>query len=304
MFHIITILGPTATGKTTLACRLAALLQGEIISADSRQVYRGMDLGTGKDLADFEVDGQNIPYHLIDIVDPGYEFNVFEFQQHVSRALEKIEQNGRLPVLCGGSGLYLDAVLRGYDMQRVPENKTLRSSFELLTMEALVRKLKTYGSVHNTTDITDRNRLIKAIEIAEYRKEHPISDFQMSKISSVNFGLHFERNEARKLITQRLKQRLEDGLVDEVKNLLSNGLEPEQLKFYGLEYKYVTQFVTGEITYEEMFDLLNIAIHQFAKRQMTWFRRMENNGVRIHWINGNISMEEKLTTILNLLPKT
>lgn len=303
MFHTITILGPTATGKTTLACHLAALLQGEIISADSRQVYRGMDLGTGKDLSDFIVDGQPIKYHLIDIVDPGYEFNVFEFQQYVARALESVEKNGRLPIICGGSGLYLDAILRGYDMQQVNENKALREALDPVSTDALVRKLKTYGAIHNTTDSTDRKRLIRAIEIAEYQKNHPVSEFQMPKISSVNFGVIFERQEIRDRITHRLQQRLDDGMVDEVKRLLETGLQPEQLKFYGLEYKYLTQFVTGEITYDEMFDLLNTAIHQFAKRQMTWFRRMERGGVRIHWINGSISMEEKITTILSLLPK-
>ena len=304
MFHLITILGPTATGKTTLACHLAALLHGEIISADSRQVYRGMDLGTGKDLSDFHLKDYDVPYHLIDIVDPGYEFNVFEFQQHVVRALEKVEHNGRLPILCGGSGLYLDAVLRGYQLQRVPENKVLREFLETLSMESLTRKLKSYGPVHNTTDINDRRRLIKAIEIAEHHINHPKPDFIMPRVSSINFGLHFERQQLRDRITQRLKQRLEEGMVDEVRNLLSSGLLPEQLKFYGLEYRLITQYVMGELTYNEMFELLNTAIHQFAKRQMTWFRRMENGGVRIHWINGNINLEEKLATILSFLPKT
>ena len=304
MFHLITILGPTATGKTTLACHLAALLHGEIISADSRQVYRGMDLGTGKDLSDFHLKDYDVPYHLIDIVDPGYEFNVFEFQQHVVRALEKVEHNGRLPILCGGSGLYLDAVLRGYQLQRVPENKVLREFLETLSMESLTRKLKSYGPVHNTTDINDRRRLIKAIEIAEHHINHPKPDFIMPRVSSINFGLHFERQQLRDRITQRLKQRLDEGMVDEVRNLLSSGLLPEQLKFYGLEYRLITQYVMGELTYNEMFELLNTAIHQFAKRQMTWFRRMENGGVRIHWINGNINLEEKLATILSFLPKT
>ena len=303
MFHLITILGPTATGKTTLACHLAALLQGEIISADSRQVYRGMDLGTGKDLTDFHLKGYDVPYHLIDIVDPGYEFNVFEFQQHVVRALEKVEHNGRLPILCGGSGLYLDAVLRGYQLQRVPENKVLREFLETLSMESLTRKLKSYGPVHNTTDINERHRLIKAIEIAEHHINHPKPDFIMPRVSSINFGLHFERQHLRDRITQRLRQRFEEGMVDEVRNLLSSGLLPEQLKFYGLEYRLITQHVMGELTYNETFELLNTAIHQFAKRQMTWFRRMENGGVRIHWINGNINLEEKLATILSFLPK-
>jgi len=214
-----------------------------------------------------------------------------------------VEHNGRLPILCGGSGLYLDAVLRGYQLQRVPENKVLREFLETLSMESLTRKLKSYGPVHNTTDINERHRLIKAIEIAEHHINHPKPDFIMPRVSSINFGLHFERQHLRDRITQRLRQRFEEGMVDEVRNLLSSGLLPEQLKFYGLEYRLITQHVMGELTYNEMFELLNTAIHQFAKRQMTWFRRMENGGVRIHWINGNINLEEKLATILSFLPK-
>jgi len=304
MLHIITILGPTATGKTNLACQLAALLQGEIISADSRQVYRGMDLGTGKDLQDFIVNGQPIPYHLIDIVDPGYEFNVFEFQKLAADALEKVSQSDRIPIMCGGSGLYLDSVLRAYDLQQVPDNHVLREVLEELSHEALVRKLKSYGPVHNTTDISDKKRLVRAIEIADYRKTHPQSSFQMPRINSINFGIQFERQALRDRITLRLIQRLEQGMVDEVRNLLKSGLTPDQLKFYGLEYRYLTQYVVGEISHDEMFGLLNTAIHQFAKRQMTWFRRMENNGVRINWINGSISMDEKIATILSMLPKS
>ncbi len=303
MLHIITILGPTATGKTTLACQLAALLQGEVVSADSRQVYRGMDLGTGKDLQDFVVNGQTIPYHLIDIVDPGYEFNVFEFQKLAFKALEQINERERIPILCGGSGLYLDSVLRAYELQQVPDNHVLRDVLEGLSQDALVRKLKSYGAVHNTTDISDKKRLVRAIEIADYRKTHPKSSFQMPRINSVNFGIQFERQALRDRITLRLKQRLEQGMVDEVRNLLESGLTPDQLKFYGLEYRYLTQYVVGEISHDEMFSLLNTAIHQFAKRQMTWFRRMENNGVRINWINGSISMDEKIATILSMLPK-
>jgi tRNA dimethylallyltransferase len=303
MYHIITILGPTATGKTTLACHLAALLQGEIISADSRQVYRGMDIGTGKDLSDFMVNGHAIPYHLIDIVDPGYEFNVFEFQQHAVLALKLIEKNDHIPIMCGGSGLYLDAVLRSYDLQQVPENKILRLSLEAFSHDALVRKLKSYGPVHNTTDISDRKRLIRAIEIADHGVNHPRVDFKMPEISSLNFGIQFERQVMRERITQRLNNRLDQGLVEEVRHLLNSGLTPEQLKFYGLEYRYVTQYVNEEISYDEMFKLLNTAIHQFAKRQMTWFRRMESRGVRINWINGAISTEEKMAAILGHLPK-
>lgn len=303
MFHVITILGPTASGKTALACRLAALLDGEIISADSRQVYRGMTIGTGKDLDDFTVEGKKIPYHLIDIVDPGYEFNVFEFQQRVAEVLPLIESNNHIPIVCGGSGMYLDAILRRYELVRVPENKMLHQLLSDYPQEKLVRKLRSYGPLHNTTDITSKERLIRAIEIAEYQLSHQGKTFEMPLISSVNFGIRFERDEIKRRITQRLQERLENGMIQEVESLLGEGLTPDQLKFYGLEYRFVTQYLEQEISYDSMINLLNTAIHQFAKRQMTWFRRMEKTGVRIHWIDGELDMESKLSTIISMLPK-
>jgi len=303
MFHLITILGPTASGKTALACRLAALLDGEIISADSRQVYRGMTIGTGKDLDDFTVEGKKIPYHLIDIVDPGYEFNVFEFQQHVAKVLPLIESNNHIPIVCGGSGMYLDAILRRYELVRVPENKMLRQLLSDYPQEKLVRKLKSYGSLHNTTDVTSNERLIRAIEIAEYQLLHQGNNFEMPLISSVNFGIRFERDEIKRRITQRLQERLENGMIQEVESLLGGGLTPDQLKFYGLEYRFVTQFLEQELSYDSMINLLNTAIHQFAKRQMTWFRRMEKTGIRIHWIDGELEMESKLSAMISMLPK-
>jgi len=303
MYHLITILGPTATGKTTLAAHLAALIGGEIISADSRQVYRGMDLGTGKDLDDFVVDGKAVPYHLIDIVDPGTEYNVFEFQRDFLEALKCISERGSLPILCGGTGLYLDAVLRSYRMDKVPENKLLRSELETKSDEVLIRKLKSFGTLHNTSDILSRERLIRAIEIREFEKKNPEAIQVLPEIRSINFGIRFEREVIRQRITQRLETRLEEGMLEEVKHLLDGGLKPEQLTFYGLEYKYLTLHVTGEISYDEMFSSLNTAIHQFAKRQMTWFRRMEKKGVKIHWINGEISTEEKLAVMIGLLPR-
>jgi tRNA dimethylallyltransferase len=303
MFQLITILGPTATGKTILAASLAAMIGGEIISADSRQVYRGMDLGTGKDLDDFVVDGKAVPYHLIDIVDPGTEYNVFEFQHDFLEALKAVSDSEKLPILCGGTGLYLDAVLRNYRMDKVPENKLLRSELNSKSDEVLIRKLKSFGTLHNTSDILSRERLIRAIEIREFEKKNPEALQKLPEIKSINFGMRFEREVIRQRITQRLEARLDEGMLDEVKHLLDGGLKPEQLTFYGLEYKYLTQHVMGEITYDEMFSKLKTAIHQFAKRQMTWFRRMEKKGVKIHWINGEISTEEKLAVMIGLLPR-
>ena len=303
MLKIITILGPTATGKTTLAAGLAALIGGEIISADSRQVYRGMDLGTGKDIEDFVVEGKPVPYHLIDIVDPGYEYNVFEFQQDFLKALNVISERGNHPILCGGSGMYLDAILRNYKLDKVPENRNLREELLEASDDFLIQKLQSYGTIHNTTDIESRDRLIRAIEIREFEKKYPELKRGLPEISSINFGIRFEREIIRQRITKRLKARLEEGMIEEVKTLLDGGLKPKQLTFYGLEYKYLTLYVIGEISYDEMFSKLNTAIHQFAKRQMTWFRRMEKKGVKIHWIDGEISLEEKLGVIVGMLGK-
>ena len=294
---MITILGPTATGKTSLAAKLAATMDGEIISADSRQVYRGMDLGTGKDYADYIVNGQKIPYHLVDIVDPGYEYNVFEFQQDFLRIFPEIINRGKLPILCGGTGMYLEAVLSEYKLLTVPKNSELRSSLQNKSLNGLNNILQGYRDVHNTTDSTDLERTIRAIEIAEFKKVNPQDQNLMPKIDHRIFGVSFERSVIRERITSRLKQRLDSGMLDEIKSLLDSGLTPDQLTFYGLEYRYLTDYVTGKIDYEQMFTKLNTAIHQFAKRQMTWFRRMEKKGFNIVWIDGNLSLQEKLELI-------
>lgn len=298
---MVTILGPTATGKTRLAASVAHDLGGEVISADSRQVYRGMDIGTGKDYSDYTVQGTKVPYHLVDIVDPGYEYNVFEFQRDFIKAFADIEARGKLPVLCGGTGMYLEAVLSGYRLVKVPENPVLRKQLETKDHHELIRILKSVREVHNTTDMTDRNRTIRAIEIAEYEREHPKEKEDFPAIGHKIFGIQFERKTIRERITQRLKTRLDEGMVDEVKSLLASGLAPEQLTFYGLEYRYLTDYITGKLSYDEMFRLLNTAIHQFAKRQMTWFRRMEKKGFEINWIVGNLSDDRKIEIIKSRL---
>ena len=294
---MITILGPTATGKTTLAAQLGAAMNGEIISADSRQVYRGMNLGTGKDYDDYLVHGEMIKYHLVDIAYPGYEYNLYEFQQDFIKCFKDITSRNKLPILCGGTGMYLEAVLKGYKLANVTKNIKLRLELEGKSLKQLNIILHNYRNVHNTTDSTDRERTIRAIEIADFHNRNPQSENDFPKIGYKIFGLHFEREVIRHRITQRLKQRLESGMVEEVEGLLANGLVPAQLTFYGLEYRYITDYVTGKISYTEMFRLLNTAIHQFAKRQMTWFRRMEKRGFKIIWIDGNLPIEKKLEII-------
>lgn len=300
---MITILGPTATGKTDLSAHIADKLNGEIISADSRQVYKGMDIGTGKDLDDYIVNKKIIPYHLIDIVEPGYEYNVYEYQRDFLRAYKNIIAKKKLPVLCGGTGMYIEAILKGYKIFYVPENKSLRQDLENKNEQYLIRMLSSSRSLHNITDIKDRNRLIRAIEIQQYYAGHPEPERKFPEIKAIIFGIHFERNIIRARITERLKTRLEKGMIMEVENLLNKGITSEQLKFYGLEYKFITQYILGELSYNEMFRLLNIAIHQFAKRQMTWFRRMEKNGFEINWIDGELDISEKMELILKIYKK-
>ncbi|HAH24530.1 MAG TPA: tRNA (adenosine(37)-N6)-dimethylallyltransferase MiaA [Prolixibacteraceae bacterium] len=298
-YNLITILGPTASGKTAVAAKVASLVNGEVISADSRQVYRSMDLGTGKDYADYVVDGQSIPYHLIDIVDAGYEYNVFEYQKDFLRVFADITSREKLPVMCGGSGLYLEAILKNYKLIQVPINEPLRESLDdklLWELTEILRGYKNY--LHNQTDTESSKRAIRAIEIEEYYLTHPEIDTGMPDIKSLVVGVEFERSARRKRITSRLKQRLKEGMLDEVQRLLDSGLTPEQLTYYGLEYKYMTLHLTGKMTYQEMFDGLNVAIHQFAKRQMTWYRRMEKQGTDIHWLDGFMPMEEKIEKIL------
>lgn len=295
---MIVITGPTATGKTRLAARVASRCEGEIISADSRQVFRGMDFGTGKDYVDYLVNDYLVPYHLVDIVAPGHEYSVFEFQQDFLRAYQHIVKRHKQPVLCGGTGLYIEAALKGYPLRRVPENPALRKKLGDLTWEELTQKLAKMRSLHNTTDTTDRERLLRAVEIETYNLEHPVEKGGFPEINYKVFCIQLERKEIRDRITTRLKNRLERGMVDEINKLLKMGIKPEQLMFYGLEYRYLTQYAVGQINYEEMFEKLNTAIHQFAKRQMTWFRRMEKQGIPIRWLDGMLPMEEKVELIL------
>ncbi len=301
---MITILGPTASGKTTLAAHLAARIGGEIISADSRQVYRRMDIGTGKDLDDYVVDGKQIPYHLIDIAEPGTKYNLFQYQQDFHDAYNDIKSRGATPILCGGTGLYIEAALKGYALSPVPQNPELRARLEGKSLEELTGMLVSLkqknGSVmHNTTDVDTAQRAIRAIEIETYNAEHPTEERQMPKIDSLVIGVNIDRESRREKITKRLRQRLDNGMVEEIRSIIDSGVAPEDLIYYGLEYKYVTEYVIGKTTYDEMFRSLEIAIHQFAKRQMTWFRGMERRGTVIHWIDASLPMEEKIEQILN-----
>lgn len=296
-YDLITLLGPTASGKTPFAAALAAELNAEIISADSRQIYRGMDLGTGKDLVDYTVNGRQIPYHLIDIVEPGYKYNVFEYQRDFLKAYEAIKQKGRLPVLCGGTGMYLESVLKGYKLMPVPENPELRARLADKSLDELTEMLQQYKTLHNSTDVDTVKRAIRAIEIEEYYTAHPVNERGFPQLNSLIIGVNIDRELRREKITRRLKQRLEDGMVDEVKRLLAQGIHAEDLIYYGLEYKYLTLYAIGELSYEEMFGQLEIAIHQFAKRQMTWFRGMERRGFTIHWIDATQPMEEKVAFV-------
>ena len=299
---MITILGPTASGKTPFAAALARRIGGEIISADSRQVYRRMDIGTGKDLDDYG----EVPYHLIDIAEPGTKYNLFQYQHDFLKAYEDIRSRGVTPILCGGTGLYLEAVLKGYQLAPVPENKQLRASLEGKSLEELTQMLvelkrKNGTNMHNKTDVDSAQRAIRAIEIELFNGENPQEGAQIPPIDSLIIGVDIDREERRRKISRRLKQRLETGMVEEVKALLDSGIPADDLIYYGLEYKFVTEYIIGKTTYEEMFRSLEIAIHQFAKRQMTWFRGMERRGFTIHWIDAMMPMEEKVEEVLRLM---
>lgn len=296
-YDMITILGPTASGKTPFAAALAYELNSEIISADSRQIYRQMDLGTGKDLADYTVNGRAIPYHLIDIAEPGYKYNVFEYQRDFLAAYEDIRQRGLLPILCGGTGMYLESVLKGYKLMPVPENPELRARLANCSLEELTRQLSQYKTLHNSTDVDTVKRAIRAIEIEEYYAAHPVPEREFPSLKSLIIGVDIDRELRREKITRRLKQRLDEGMVDEVRKLIEQGIHPDDLIYYGLEYKYLTLYVTGQLTFDEMFRGLQIAIHQFAKRQMTWFRGMERRGFTIHWVQAELPMEEKIAFV-------
>ena len=303
---LITILGPTASGKTELAAHLAYQLDAEIISADSRQVYRDMTIGTGKDLEDYVVSGRKIPYHLIDICEPGTKYNLFRYQEDFFRAYTDIVARGKQPILCGGTGLYIESVLKGYHLSPVPQNQALRErlagkSLDELTEMLIELKLRSGSKMHNKTDVDSCQRAIRAIEIESYNLEHPTENRAFPSIDSVIIGVDIDRDARRAKITDRLKRRLENGMVAEVKALLDRGIPAEDLIYYGLEYKFVTEYLVGKTTYEEMFRGLEIAIHQFAKRQMTWFRGMERRGFIIHWVDALLPMEMKMKDVLALV---
>ena len=305
---MITILGPTASGKTSIAAALASRIGGEIISADSRQVYRHMDIGTGKDLADYEVGGKHIPYHLIDIAEPGYKYNLFEYQRDFHTAYDDITSRGRTPVLCGGTGLYIEAVLNGYALSPVPQNQELRDSLSAKSLDELTAMLKalkeqTGSNMHNRSDVETVQRAIRAIEIETYNLQHPTPEREMPGISSLVIGVDVDRETRRRRISDRLEARLHEGMIDEVKGLLAEGVSAESLMYYGLEYKFVTEYVTGKTTYNDMLSRLEIAIHQFAKRQMTWFRGMERRGIHINWIDASLPMDDKVELIMELNEK-
>lgn len=303
---MITILGPTASGKTSVAAALALRTGGEIISADSRQVYRRMDIGTGKDLADYTIGDVHIPYHLIDIAEPGTKYNLFQYQQDFHTAYNDIRSRGKLPILCGGTGLYIEAVLGGYSLSPVPQNPKLRESLEGKSLDQLTQMLvhlkqKNGSNMHNRTDVDTAQRAIRAIEIETYNLEHPTPERQMPPVDSLVIGINIDRELRREKITRRLKARLEEGMCDEIRSLIDGGVNSDDLIYYGLEYKFVTEYVVGKTSYEEMFRQLEIAIHQFAKRQMTWFRGMERRGYTIHWIDAAQSMDEKVEAIMSLM---
>jgi len=298
-FELITILGPTASGKTSFAAALAARLDTEIISGDSRQIYRGMTIGTGKDLDDYIVDGKQIPYHLIDICDPGYKYSIFEYQRDFFKVFKEIRERQKIPILCGGSGLYIESVLKAYRLLDVPQNPELRENLKDKTLSELGAILRSYKKLHNSTDLDTAQRAIRAIEIEEYNlAQNPVSN-EYNPVNSLIIGISIDRELRRQKISSRLRKRLDEGMIEEVQSLLDSGLSPDDLIYYGLEYKFLTQYIIGQLSYQEMFEQLEIAIHQFAKRQMTWFRGMERRGFQIHWIDAALPMEKKIEFYLN-----
>ncbi len=296
MHKLITILGPTASGKTNLAVHLADKIDGEIISADSRQVYRGMDIGTGKDLDEFELNGTSIPYHLIDTKEAGYEYNVFEFQQDFIHVFNDITKRGKTPILCGGTGLYLSSALAKEQLIAVPENTVLRVSYQSKNKEELIKELASLKTLRTSMEDFERERIVRALEIEHHKIKHPIAP-AMPEIEHHVFGIEIERSESKEKITKRLKDRLDEGMIKEVETLLAQGVSAQQLRMYGLEYRYVTDFIEGELTFNDMFQKLNSAIHLFAKKQMTWFRKMQRSGIEINWLDTSLSVEDKVKKI-------
>lgn len=301
VYDLLVVTGPTASGKTSLAVAIANRLGGEVISADSRQVYRNMNLGTGKDYDDYTIKGAKVPYHLIDIVDPGYKYNVFEYQRDFLKVYSDLKSRNVFPVICGGSGMYADSIITGYKMEEVPPDSGLRAELDKKSMEELKGILSTYKDLHNITDIDTKKRVIRAIEIEHFNRSRKKKNIGFPKVNSLVVGVLFDRDTRRNRITERLNQRLKDGMIEEVKNLITQGVEKETLIYYGLEYKYITLYLTNKISYAGMASELEIAIHQFAKRQMTWFRGMEKRGTKIHWLDGNMPIDENVGKVLELL---
>jgi tRNA dimethylallyltransferase len=300
-FDLITVLGATAGGKTAFAAYLANLLNREIISADSRQVYRGMNIGTGKDYDDYLVNGKQVPVHLIDIAEPGEKYNVYMYQQDFISILKDLQSRNKKAVMCGGSGMYIEAIIKDYELIAVPHNPELREKIGQLLIEQLVPILESYKKMHNVSDITDKERLLRAIEIADFYTKNPDVKSGTNSLSHLVLGIKFDRDSRRRRISARLKERLSSGMIEEVKNLMDSGIGKETLIYYGLEYKYIALYLSGELNYEEMFTKLETAIHQFSKRQMTWFRKMERDGIKIHWLDGYMSMEQKIDRVEQIL---
>ncbi|MCK9254756.1 MAG: tRNA (adenosine(37)-N6)-dimethylallyltransferase MiaA [Bacteroidales bacterium] len=296
-YNLIVITGATAGSKTSLAANLAYDLKTEIISADSRQIYKKMDIGTGKDLEDYEVKGSKIPYHLIDICEPGYKYNVYEYKRDFFKVYNELTEKNLTPILCGGTGLYINAVLNNYELVKVPINEKLRIALKDKTIEELEQILRKYKDLHNRSDLDTIKRAVRAIEIAEYYSRNEVLGENYPEIKPIIFGVYFDREQRRSRITERLKFRLENGMIAEAQSLLDSGVSHDDLEYYGLEYKFLSWYLKGKITYAELFTKLNTAIHQFSKRQMTWFRKMEKDGAKIIWIDGNLKMEEKLSFI-------
>ena len=303
MYNLITILGATATGKTKVATSLANKISTEIISADSRQVYKNMDIGTGKDISDYSIKGKQIPYHIIDIKKAGDKYNIYEYQQDFLTAFNIITSKNKTPILCGGSGMYLEAALKGYKLVAVPDNIKLRTDLNTKEIDELIKILSSYKKLHNSSDTDNKKRLIRAIEIEEYYKTNSEINFEYPQINSLIIGISLDRDSRRQKITERLKLRFKEGMINEVEELMKQGVDKETLIYYGLEYKFITQYLIGQLSYNEMFKSLEIAIHQFAKRQMTWYRRMEKQGTKIHWIDAKMDIDEKIIIIEKLLKK-
>lgn len=304
MHDILVITGPTATGKTRLAAMVADRLGGEVISADSRQVYRGMDVGTGKDLSDYVVGGRIVPVHMVDIVDAGYRYNVFEYQRDFLKVFEDLSVREVFPVVCGGSGMYVDSIVSGYRLVQVPVNGQLRELLAGRTLEELTEILSQYKSLHNSTDVDTVKRAVRAIEIADYYAHHPVDERPFPVRNPLVTAVFVDRETRRQRISDRLRTRLEEGMIEEVQRLLAGGIDPDDLIYYGLEYKYITLYLMNRLTRDEMIQKLEVEIHRFAKRQMTWFRGMERRGVAINWIDGQMPDNEKAETIIRLLGRS